>query len=115
MTDLKKELIQKIKNGKVPVRLLHTEVYYPFECKYLSGDHLDELYIKKTIIPVAIAFNSAGKDTIDNGTQIYRDNTTLVKKMSKFVDDLREAIELEDYVAMKKIQESMDKLEIDRR
>lgn len=111
MTDLKKELVQKIKKGQVPVRILHLEVYYPFKCKYINGSYLDELHIVNTDGKDKVG---DGKDKVGDGTEIYRDNTVLVKKMNKLVDDLREAIELEDYSAMKKMQESMDKLESDR-
>lgn len=112
MTDLQKEYMQKIKRGKVGVRILKNSVNYPFKYQTemaIYNDHLNIIEIPEKT-PQAISFPTSVEKDTEKKTTVFVGNSDLVKKMAKLLDELIEAIELEDYQTFKSIKDAIDKM-----
>jgi hypothetical protein len=109
MTDLKRELAQKIKRGETQVRILSHRVHYPFKSEIVSPYNESINVSEKNMKSPGTTVNSFMEWS--NPRTVYIGDKPKVKKMHKAIDDLSVAIELEDYDAVKVAQDLMDKIE----
>lgn len=121
--DSKTQLIQKIKNGQEPVRILSARIYLPIKgSKIKSGRTSYQLVItekksndNKNVVNGTITTYGdfhIGDNSSSSENVIYsnRDEST-VRIMNRLLDNLFEAISLEDYDALKNAQNEMDRFE----